>query len=612
MKSGYRFALLLLPLAILIVFGYTLLAERSGVKYESSVNYENLEFLPQENLKIHNYFDAEAAEALVLYDGMAPAGEKKHVETLLKALESMQVSYDTFDVNSDEDYDFSNYQTVIVSFLNLDKIQSRVLSLTDWVASGGRALVSIRPEPSDTLFSIYRKLGVISLGESLVKVKGVEFVSDIFPGAEGMSLGLDLFSHSSYPVELENDSRVHLVSADEMKVPLLWEYNYQEGRFVIINSDQFLEKNSRGILGAAYSILQDVFVYPVINSSAFFIDDFPAPIPAGSNEFITNEYNRDIQGFLINIWWPDLERLSRLYKIKYTGGVIETYNDDVTPPFTKQAELERHQYFGSLLLNEGGELGFHGYSHVPLCLDQDGVNQVFDYPGWPSTESMQLSLYEVYSFVATLFQEKRIVTYVPPSNIICPVSRRWLPEALPGLKVIASIYLPDSTGLLYTQEFSEASDGIVEFPRIITGYAINDYGMWAALNELSLHYVNSHFVHPNEAFNIDQNSSNSWPSLRDRFETYVKWLVESAPGLRQVTASEGAMAVQRFARLVVKSEMRNGEYHIILGNFYDDAWLMLRTSKTPQSIEGGTLTPVGDSLYLIDATDSSINISFGE
>jgi hypothetical protein len=249
---------------------------------------------------------------------------------------------------------------------------------------------------------------------------------------------------------------------------------------------------------------------------------------------------------------------------------------------------------------------------VPLCLDRDNVNQVFDYPGWPSTESMQRSLYGVYSFSATLFQDKKIVTYVPPSNILCASSRKWLPEVLPGLKVIAGIYLPEPTGLLYTQEFLEAPDGIIEFPRIITGYDIQDYAMWAALNELRLHYVNSHFVHPSDAFDTSRNSNNGWPYLRDQFDAYVKWLVESAPELRQMTASEGAMAVQRFARLAVKSETINGEYHITLGNYYDDAWLMLRTSKTPQSIKGGTITPVATDLYLINATDSSITVSFEE
>ncbi len=103
-------------------------------------------------------------------------------------------------------------------------------------------------------------------------------------------------------------STVHIVSADELKMPLLWEFNFEKGRFVFINTDQFNEKDDRGMVGAAYGLLQDVFVYPVINTSVFFIDDFPSPIPIGSNDLITNQYGMDINQFYTNIWWPDLTK----------------------------------------------------------------------------------------------------------------------------------------------------------------------------------------------------------------------------------------------------------------------------------------------------------------
>jgi len=612
MKRDHSFSLLMLPLVVLLIFAATLWVERSGVRYEASSNYRRLHFLPQENLKIDDYFSDRPVEALVLYDIAGSAGEKKHVKTVLNTLDSMQVKYDTFGVSGSGAYDLSRYRTVVISFLDLEKIQPKISALADWVGDGGQVLFTIRPEPSGTFQSIYRKLGIISLGTPFIVAKGIEFRTDILPGAQGMSLGLDLFSHTSYPVELDVNSRVHLVSADQYRTPLLWEYDYEQGHFVFINSDQFIEKNSRGILGAAYALLQDVFVYPVINSSVFFIDDFPAPIRAGGNELITTQYNRDIQGFFINIWWPDLEKISRQYHIKYTGVTIETYNDNVTPPFTKQPELERHQYFGGLLLNNGGELGFHGYNHVPLCLAGDNVNQLLDYPVWPSTESMQWSLYELYSFANDLFPGNSFVTYVPPSNVLCPAARKWLPGTLPGLKVIASTFLPDADGLVYEQEFSEAPDGIVEFPRIVTGYEVTDHMYWASLNELGLHYVSSYSIQPNDVLDVNHGADTGWAFLRERFEAYVKRLTESAPGLRQMTAGEGAMAVQRFARLAVKTENVDGNYEISLGNFYDDAWLMLRTSKTPLAIEGGTITRVSMDLYLINAFRPKIIISFEE
>ncbi|NIR63370.1 MAG: DUF2194 domain-containing protein, partial [candidate division Zixibacteria bacterium] len=71
-------------------------------------------------------------------------------------------------------------------------------------------------------------------------------------------------------------------------------------------------------------------------------------------------------------------------------------------------------------------------------------------------------------------------TFVPASNILCDEVRRWLPRALPDLRVVSSVYLPSELGLAYEQEFEEADDGIVEFPRIASGFELSDYFWWAA------------------------------------------------------------------------------------------------------------------------------------
>jgi hypothetical protein len=77
-----------------------------------------------------------------------------------------------------------------------------------------------------------------------------------------------------------------------------------------------------------------------------------------------------------------------------------------------------------------------------------------------------------------------------------------------------------------------------------------------------------------------------------------------------MTAREGAAAVQRFARLAVDARFVNGTYEISLGNFYDEAWLMLRTSNKPIEIQGGTFSSVTSDLYLIKALSSKVVIKF--
>ncbi|NIR63371.1 MAG: DUF2194 domain-containing protein, partial [candidate division Zixibacteria bacterium] len=55
------------------------------------------------------------------------------------------------------------------------------------------------------------------------------------------------------------------------------------------------------------------------------------------------------------------------YGIKYTGTILETYIDETSPPFDQTGEIARYKFFGGIILDDGGEIGLHGYNHVPLC-----------------------------------------------------------------------------------------------------------------------------------------------------------------------------------------------------------------------------------------------------
>lgn len=609
MKQNHSFAMLLLPFSILSLLASILLVQRTGISYKTTLSYGNQRLLPQENVVIADYFADKPVEALVLYDSGDPENEE-FLENILASLDSMRVSYDRFDISRGAVTDFSPYKTVIIAFAAWENSESSLLALAGWVEQGGRALLAIRPVPSAAFSALYRKFGILSKEDGLILVSGVEYLTDLLPGAKGLSLLSFHLNQTSYPVELAEEAIVHLASADEKKIQLLWQYDFGRGRFVFVNSDLFISKEGRGVIGAAYSLLQDVFVYPVINASVYFVDDFPSPVPAGSTELIEEQYGMTIQDFYTNVWWPDMLDISRKYDIRYTGVMIETYDHEVAAPFERELDNERHRYFGRSLLATGGEVGLHGRNHVPLCLAEMQVNQAFDYPGWPTTESMQLSVYELIRFAKSLFPDNEFVTYVPPSNILCSDARLWLPAVLPELKIIASLYINDPQKTSYEQEFTEASDGVIELPRIASDYDLSEESQFAIVNEVNLHFVNTHFVHPDDVLDPDRGALKGWARLRERYEEYVKWMTGTIPGLRSMTAREAAIAIQRFARLALKTSQHDNVLEIDLGNFYDEAWLMVRTQQRPDSIEGGTITPVTSNLYLIQAVKPKVSISF--
>lgn len=617
MRHSYSFSLIVAPLAMLLIMVVTLLIQRTGFTYEVNAQYYKSEqFLQSEILEVKNYFPDKSTETLIVYDSQSPIkGMFVLLENVSATLDSMRVNYDLYDVNSGENIDFVKYKVLVFAVLDLSKLDAQALDIIDWVTSGGRILFTIRPDISATGNMILGYTGAVNTSESLVLTQGVEFISDLLPGTKGSKLGLDFIESSSYFIELdENECSIHIISADSNKIPILWECNVENGRVVFVNSDQFGTKDSRGLIGASYSLLFDTIVYPVINSSVFYIDDFPAPLPEGSNELILKFYNMNNQSFFRQIWWEDMRKIADTYGIRFTVGMIETYENNLIPPLPKQLELESHKYFGSAILAANGEIIYHGYNHVPYCKQEDNINKLNGYPVWPSTENAQLSMVELYGFGKQLFGDYRFLGYIPPSNILCPESRRWLPTVIPDLRYIASVYLPDLDGHEYLQEFTESVDGVIEFPRIVAGYDMTDdeYARWAVINELSLHYVNSHFVHPDDMLDLDRHAEKGWDDLRGQYTSFISWLRDSAPGLRNTTGSEGAMAVQRFSRLAVDMRQEDGSLEILLGNFYDEAWLILRSKETPLSIDGGEIIQISTNQYLIQALDSKILILFEE
>ncbi|MBE0671827.1 MAG: DUF2194 domain-containing protein [Anaerolineales bacterium] len=617
MKHSYSFSLILLPLALLLALASTLFIQRAGITYEvSSRYYVSEQFLPDDIIEVKNFFSDKPVEALVIVDSQNTDKYMQiMVENVYATLDDMRVKYDIYDANGPANsVDLSKYQTVVFVVLDISRLDSETAAIMNWMEGGGKVMFAIRPDPSSTFSLSYRKLGIIGSAGELAATKGIEFVTDLLPGAKGVNIGLQFINGSSYPVELDENCIVHLISGEGNRIPLMWQCDSGQGRIVFINSDQFGDKAARGIFAAGYSLLSDYFVYPVINSSVLYIDDFPAPLPEGSDEYITRYYDMDTATFFRDVWWPDMENLATKYDLRYTGGMIETYTQQVTPPLVKQLEPETHKYFGRSLLAAGGEIIFHGHNHVPFCTADNDVNPLNDYPSWPNTESAQLSLSEVYTYANSVFPDYQFLGYMPPSNILCSDSRRWLPLVIPDLRYIASIYIPDEDAQEYVQEFTEASDGIIEFPRVVSGYNMYDdeYMQWAAINELNLHYVNSHFLHPDDLLDPDRGAEKGWADLRDQYDRFLQWLKDSAPGLRNMTGREGAMAVQRFARLAMETRDNNGALEITLGNFYDEAWLMLRSDKKPLSVDGGAATQVSSNLYLIQALDSKITVTFEE
>ena len=182
-----------------------------------------------------------------------------------------------------------------------------------------------------------------------------------------------------------------------------------------------------------------------------------------------------------------------------------------------------------------------------------------------------------------------------------------LGQKFPELEAVASVYLPG--GVAYVQEFKVAEDGIIEMPRIISGYILEEDVYIAALSELNFHFVNTHFQHPDDVLDEDRGAELGWEEMSGRLETYMEWLYGSAGSIRNLTGTELAGAVQVYDSLEVLRQETDTSLKLMLEGFHDQAWLMLRISEgSPGQVQGGQLTRLQEGLYLLQADSPEVEI----
>lgn len=607
LRNKKRLFQLAWPYVVLICLALIILRERIGIR----LNEEEVNQIKDYGEKLYEVADEAFSEGvlaktecLVIVDSTDEQSNAMWKQMSV-VLDDMRIASDVVNLANEEMPDLKPYEKMVITTGNLSSVGQNIVNICDWIKEGG-CLMNTGTFQVDPYFQVLGiKAGITNVSEAMyTQVSGMRMTSDVLINAKERVFMYDEPTLTALDVSLLSKCDVHIEDA-ETKLPLLWEVDYGEGEIVF--SNQVLTgKVSRGILCAAYSLLGDSCVYPVINGSAFYIDDFPSPVPSGNGTYISEEYGVGISSFYSNIWWPDMLELREKYDLVHTGLIIVDYSDQVEGVFEKNENTERFVFFGNMLLNEGGELGFHGYNHMPLCLDNYDYRGLFDaYEKWKSIEDMEHSITITEEFSKELFPESRFSVYVPPSNILSNGGREALKNSWKDLRVIASTYNEDEVA--YSQEFEVAQDGLVETPRITSGCIFDEYMMLAAFSELNFHYVQSHFIHPDDVLDEDRGALLGWETMRSNLEQYMDYIYTAAPQLRNLSGSGMGQAVREFDEVSIQKTETEDKIYISLGGFYDEVYLMLRVEEgVPEIVTGGSMENVAQDLYLIHATEDKV------
>ncbi|MBE6163818.1 MAG: DUF2194 domain-containing protein [Streptococcus gallolyticus] len=603
-KRTFKFTLILPVFLILVVLAVGLLIERNGISYYSDTS--DSYYLSDNQVKTKAEALANvSATNLLIYDSSNETSASA-IDNFKQIFEDMKVATAYVDITNEMVPDFTTFDTIVILTPDLEPLGETALQLMEWVESGGNVMFAMTLQKDDVVSIIEHKIGVVNSSYTYAEVGEVSIKNGFMLGA-GQDYNIDEPFESAWAVELDDNAEVYLTTGDDSKIPLVWEYDLGSGRVVVDNFGIYV-KAMRGFYSASYSLLGDVGVYPVINSAAFTLDDFPSPVPSGDAKYITRDYQMTVSDFYTNVWWPNMVSLADKYGIKYTGVIIENYEDDTTGSTERQSDSSRFTYFGNMLLQMGGEIGYHGYNHQPLMLSDTDYGDAFSYNTWTSDTAIEKSLDELMDFTENLFPTSEHSVYVPPSNILSVESRALLAKNYPNIKVIASNYFSEE--FVYEQEFEVADDGVIEEPRITSGAIIDDYTKLTMVSELNMHYVSHHFVHPDDPLDVDRGAKLGWAQLYKNLSKQMSWLYKTAPSIRNMTESQMGGAIQRFSSITVEKEETADSYQFNLGNFVDEAYLMVRfNSDKPGDVTGGSLEHLTGNLYLLHATSSTVTIA---
>ena len=606
--KNFRFKGTLMIVLIFALIATILFVELSGVRYRYT--QKELTLLPKEKIVTKTVaLNNIKKDTLLLYSSndMASMNALVQFEVILA---DMKYGTNALDLANEEINKIENYSIIIFLFSDLSHVGEKLIDICNWVhEDGGCVYFPLTIDKNAYSSAIENRIGIeASYGYSLVDSIYVD--KDFMIGG-GKAYGVTDAYESARTVQLNpKTTRVYARKGDKNGVPLIWKADYGEGKFVV-NNFGMCDKAYRGFFAASLSLFGEVSLYPVINGSTFYLDDFPSQIPDGNSQYITRDFGTTIRDFYINIWWPDMMNISDKYGIKYTGLAIECYDDAIDGTTDATPDTGTFLNFGNMLLRKGGEIGYHGYNHQPLAIGRD-YKDIYEYKSWKDYTSMEKAFGHLVDFCDELFPDVNMSIYVPPSNLLAEEGREMLIKEFPQIKTISGIYLPDDVlDFALLQEYDVDKNGVVDQPRIISGCDLDDFMKLGAMSELNMHYVNNHFTHPDDALDIERGAKLGWKELKNRFDNYLDWLYTSAPGIRNFTGTEFSAAVQRFAAVAPKIEKYRDKIIVQIENFYDDAQFLIRfNEKKSDAVTGGRLTHLTGNLYLLEADRETVTISF--
>lgn len=192
-----------------------------------------------------------------------------------------------------------------------------------------RALLKLAEEEGKTVFftalsgedpEYERELGVLESREE-TEIDGIMIFEGIMPQGmvyyEELPMTVrDMTLDASCTKMIQERSKER--KEQRLLIPLLWKKQYGEGRIYCGNGSIFSEESGIGIFTGVLYDMEEVFLYPVVNSSAVMLDYYP-DFEHVDREMIERLYSRDPVMYSRDIIWPGMDKIRHAEGLTISG-----------------------------------------------------------------------------------------------------------------------------------------------------------------------------------------------------------------------------------------------------------------------------------------------------
>ncbi len=550
--------------------------------------------------------DQEDDSFLILYDSSEELSDSIH-ENVVDVMKHLKKLYRVEDVSSSKEI-YIKEKTVLIMLENLSKIEN-LEAFIPYLEKGGRLALLETPDQNNKFKSLHSFFGIIDSGNALI-TEGIAFDEKFMPAYKADYIESNAVSNFSIPVTLESDCEVYMTS--QKNIPILWTRNVKEGRIMFFNGTMYQDKMMEGFLTRGLALVNESFIYPVINSKVIWLDDFPAPMANGYYDEIKAVYNKTIKEFYIDIWWPEMLEISKEYDLKYTGVMIQVYNGRTSPPFLQdQGEISDSELvaLGRELIRSGGELGLHGYNHQSLTREYWKSDKL-GYNRWASIEDMEKALKTVKEKLERTFPKYEINVYVPPSNVMDVDGITALKAVFPEIDVIGSVYSGDYESLSYSQNFEYTDQNMLNLPRFSAGYNFGMDNRLSTFNGILGFGVVQHFIHPDDFMDPERNEGKSWMEQAESFEEFAEMLDTRYPFIEAQTASEAAVNVEKYLGLDYTVKYSDKGIQVTTNAEAFPMYMFFHSSREIDGSENCEVRSFAKEDYFVTFTDKVFSIDY--